>query len=79
MIVAYAFVCFSTCKCDCTFIYVVAANARGLSSATKLLRYPLRSGIKPKEEKPPLTDSSNSSVPRRFVSIDVTPSPIFSV
>lgn len=43
----------------------VSANARGLSSATKLLRYPLRSGIKPKEEKPPLTDSSNSSVPRR--------------
>ncbi|MCD7455436.1 hypothetical protein HAX54_028123 [Datura stramonium] len=43
----------------------VSANARRSSSATKLLRYPLRSAAKPKEEKPPLTDSSNSSVPRR--------------
>lgn len=43
----------------------VSANARLSSSATKLLRYPLRSAAKPKEEKPPLTDSSNSSVPRR--------------
>ncbi|XP_055828761.1 uncharacterized protein LOC129896811 [Solanum dulcamara] len=43
----------------------VSANAKRSSSATKLLRYPLRSGTKTKEEKPPLTDSSNSSVPRR--------------
>ncbi|XP_015067858.1 uncharacterized protein LOC107012507 [Solanum pennellii] len=43
----------------------VSANAKRSSSATKLLRYPLRSGTKPKEEKPPLTDASNSSVPRR--------------
>ncbi|OIT23232.1 PREDICTED: uncharacterized protein LOC109216685 [Nicotiana attenuata] len=37
----------------------VSANAR--RSASKLLRYPLRSASKSKEEKPPLTDSSNSS------------------
>ncbi|KAM3381068.1 putative protein isoform X2 [Capsicum galapagoense] len=43
----------------------VSGSARRSSSATKLLRYPLRSGTKPKEEKPPLTDASNSSVPRR--------------
>ncbi|CAN4086059.1 unnamed protein product [Withania somnifera] len=43
----------------------LSANARRSSSATKLLRYPLRSGTKPKEEKPPLTDSSNTSVPGR--------------
>ncbi|KAK4735304.1 hypothetical protein R3W88_009565 [Solanum pinnatisectum] len=43
----------------------VSANAKRSSSATKLLRYPLRSGSKPKEEKPPLTDASNSSVPKR--------------
>ncbi|CAN4088139.1 unnamed protein product [Withania somnifera] len=43
----------------------VSANARRSSSATKLLRYPLRSGTKPKEEKPPLTDASNSSALRR--------------
>ncbi|KAH0691990.1 hypothetical protein KY290_020167 [Solanum tuberosum] len=42
-----------------------ATNAKRSSSATKLLRYPLRSGTKTKEEKPPLTDASNSSVPRR--------------
>ncbi|XP_059303921.1 uncharacterized protein LOC132055915 [Lycium ferocissimum] len=43
----------------------VSASAKRLSSGTKLLRYPLRSAGKPKEEKPPLTDSSNTSVPRR--------------
>ncbi|KAL2464444.1 putative muscle M-line assembly protein unc-89-like [Forsythia ovata] len=34
-------------------------------SASKLLRYPLRSATKPKEEKPPLVDSSNSSAHKR--------------
>ncbi|OIT04888.1 PREDICTED: uncharacterized protein LOC109223712 isoform X1 [Nicotiana attenuata] len=44
----------------------VSANSkRSSSSSSKLLRYPLRSGAKAKEEKPPLTDSSNSSAPRR--------------
>ncbi|KAJ8563227.1 hypothetical protein K7X08_031679 [Anisodus acutangulus] len=37
----------------------VSAKAR--QSSSKLLRYPLRSASKSKEEKPPLTDSSNSS------------------
>ncbi|KAL2502383.1 Glucose-6-phosphate/phosphate and phosphoenolpyruvate/phosphate antiporter [Forsythia ovata] len=36
-----------------------------LTSASKLLRYLLRSATKPKEGKPPLVDSSNSSAHKR--------------
>ncbi|KAJ8553876.1 hypothetical protein K7X08_024554 [Anisodus acutangulus] len=43
----------------------VSGIARRSSLAAKLLRYPLRSATKPKDEKPPLTDSSNISAPRR--------------
>ncbi|KAL2520964.1 DPH4-like protein [Forsythia ovata] len=35
------------------------------AKASKLLRYPLRFATKPKEEKPPLVDSSNSSAHKR--------------
>ncbi|KAK4362452.1 hypothetical protein RND71_017693 [Anisodus tanguticus] len=43
----------------------VSGIARRSLLAAKLLRYPLRSATKPKDEKPPLTDSSNTSAPRR--------------
>nr|GLL22237.1 uncharacterized protein LOC109191897 isoform X2 [Ipomoea trifida] len=42
-----------------------SASASARRSSSRLLRYPLRSAGKLKEEKPPLADSSNSSAPRR--------------
>ncbi|XP_027123866.1 uncharacterized protein [Coffea arabica] len=41
-----------------------SASGNAKRSASRLLRYPLRSAAKSKEEKPPLTDASNSSLPR---------------
>ncbi|CAH9126176.1 unnamed protein product [Cuscuta epithymum] len=43
----------------------LSASASAKRSATRLLRYPLRSAGKVKEEKPPLADSFNSSATRR--------------
>ncbi|CAI9787260.1 unnamed protein product [Fraxinus pennsylvanica] len=43
----------------------VQSSASSGRSATRLLRYPLRSANKSKEEKPPLVDSSNSSAHNR--------------
>ncbi|XP_022852667.1 uncharacterized protein LOC111374248 [Olea europaea var. sylvestris] len=43
----------------------VQSSAASGRSATRLLRYPLRSATKSKEEKPPLVDSSNSSAHER--------------
>lgn len=43
----------------------VQSSASSGRSATRLLRYPLRSATKSKEEKPPLVDSSNSSAHNR--------------
>ncbi|XP_019198120.1 PREDICTED: uncharacterized protein LOC109191897 isoform X2 [Ipomoea nil] len=42
-----------------------SASASARRSSSRLLRYPLRSAGKMKEEKAPLADSSNSSAPRR--------------
>ncbi|CAN4100429.1 unnamed protein product [Withania somnifera] len=42
-----------------------SVSAKAKQSSSKLLRYPLRSASKSKEEKPPLTDSSNSSASAR--------------
>ncbi|CAH9092528.1 unnamed protein product [Cuscuta europaea] len=44
----------------------LSASASAKRSATRLLRYPLRSAGKVKEEKPPLADSFNSSATRRI-------------
>ncbi|MCD9638300.1 hypothetical protein HAX54_022175 [Datura stramonium] len=42
-----------------------SVSVKARQSSSKLLRYPLRSASKSKEEKPPLTDSSNSSASAR--------------
>ncbi|KAJ8560528.1 hypothetical protein K7X08_022388 [Anisodus acutangulus] len=42
-----------------------SVSVKAKQSSSKLLRYPLRSASKSKEEKPPLTDSSNSSASSR--------------